>query len=185
MFHKKGYMGTRTRDIAEHAGINLALLNYYFRSKEKLFHIIMIETMSGFFHKLTVVLDDEHTGLMEKVERIATEYIDLIIKEPEVPGFILGEIRTNPSQLIKELPIQHLTEKSVFVTQYRAALAQGQLGEANPLHFLMNLLALVVFPFIAKPIMMGLGRLEETEFKAMMQQRKKLIPLWIDAIIRV
>jgi AcrR family transcriptional regulator len=39
VFHKKGFAATRTRDIAEEAGINLALLNYYFRSKEKLFEI--------------------------------------------------------------------------------------------------------------------------------------------------
>ena len=45
VFHKKGYAATRTRDIAEEAGINLALLNYYFRSKEKLIDIIMTETM--------------------------------------------------------------------------------------------------------------------------------------------
>ena len=41
VFTEKGFAGTRTRDIAEHAGINLALLNYYFRSKEKLFEQVM------------------------------------------------------------------------------------------------------------------------------------------------
>ena len=53
VFHKKGYAATRTRDIAEEADINLALLNYYFRSKEKLFDIIMVETLSGFLQHLT------------------------------------------------------------------------------------------------------------------------------------
>ena len=48
IFHQKGYAGTKTRDIAEEAGINLALLNYYFRSKEKLFGIIMVESLQSF-----------------------------------------------------------------------------------------------------------------------------------------
>ena len=43
VFTKKGYAATRTRDIAEESGYNLALINYYFRSKEKLFDIVMLE----------------------------------------------------------------------------------------------------------------------------------------------
>ena len=49
VFHQKGFAGTRTRDIAEEAGINHAMLNYYFRSKEKLFEMVMMETMAQFF----------------------------------------------------------------------------------------------------------------------------------------
>ena len=58
VFHIKGYAGTRTRDIAEEAGINLALLNYYFRSKEKLFEIVMMETLRDFLQSLTSVFND-------------------------------------------------------------------------------------------------------------------------------
>lgn len=43
VFTRKGYSATRTRDIAEEAGLNLALLNYYFRSKQKLFELVMAE----------------------------------------------------------------------------------------------------------------------------------------------
>ncbi len=49
VFMKKGFAATRTRDIAEEAGINLALLNYYFRSKEKLFELVMFEKFQKFF----------------------------------------------------------------------------------------------------------------------------------------
>jgi len=52
VFHKKGFAATRTRDIAEEADINLALLNYYFRSKQKLFDLIMFETMHGFLQSI-------------------------------------------------------------------------------------------------------------------------------------
>ena len=71
VFHKKGYAATRTRDIAEEADINLALLNYYFRSKEKLFDLIMVETLSGFLQHLTAILNDGKTSLEKKIEQIA------------------------------------------------------------------------------------------------------------------
>lgn len=66
VFHQKGYAGTRTRDIAEEAGINHAMLNYYFRSKEKLFGIVMMETMTYFFKGVSAILNDESTSLEEK-----------------------------------------------------------------------------------------------------------------------
>lgn len=184
VFLKKGYAATRTRDIAEEAGINLALLNYYFRSKEKLFNIIMSETLSGFIQNLVVVLNDKKTSLEKKVELIASHYIDFIIKDPEIPTFIISEIRNNPSSLLERLPVQQLVHKSKFVEQHQNAVVKGEIAEPNPLHFLMNLIGLVVFPFIAKPLLLGIGSIDATQFEQLMQKRKKLIPLWIGAMMK-
>src|SRR5690554_450245 len=104
MFHKKGYAGTRTRDIAEEAGVNLALLNYYFRSKEKLFNIIMSETLGRFMEKIRLIFNDPGSTLEEKIGMITSQYIDLLIDEPEIPLFIISEVRTNPELLLEKLP---------------------------------------------------------------------------------
>lgn len=179
VFHKKGYAGTRTRDIAEEAGINLALLNYYFRSKEKLFGIIMTETMKAFFQNLTVILNDEKSSLDQKVEQIASGYIDLISREPAIPTFIMSEIRNNPAGLLEKLPFKKLLTQSVFLKQFNTAVQEGRISEPSPIHFLMNLIGLIVFPFIAKPLLKAIGDLDETQFQNLMQQRKTLIPQWI------
>ena len=100
VFHKKGYAATRTRDIAEEAGINLALLNYYFRSKEKLFEIIMFETLFGFMQNMIMVLSDEKSSLEKKVKLFVSNYIDLIIKDPNIPIFMLSEIRNHPENYL-------------------------------------------------------------------------------------
>ncbi|MEY8760265.1 TetR/AcrR family transcriptional regulator [Chryseobacterium sp. MD-1] len=183
VFYKKGFAATRTRDIAEEAGINLALLNYYFRSKAKLFELIMIETMSGFFRNLMIVLNDEKTSLEEKVEDAVARYIDLIIKEPEIPTFIISELRNNPNLLLQKIPLKEVIKTSVFLKQHQEAVKKGQILEPNPLHFLINMLGLTVFPFIAKPMLMGSSDLSDKEFESLMQERKKLIPVWIKAIM--
>src|SRR3546814_7833693 len=72
VFTRKGYAAARTRDIAEEAGINLALLNYYFRSKEKLFHQVMIERMQELFGVLIPVMNDTSTALETKLDRKST-----------------------------------------------------------------------------------------------------------------
>src|ERR1700733_14427652 len=82
VFLKKGYAGTTTRDIAEEAGINLALLNYYFRSKEKLFELVMTEKLLKFFGIIFPVVNDQDTSLERKIELIANNYIDMILDNP-------------------------------------------------------------------------------------------------------
>src|SRR5215203_1539650 len=77
VFTQKGYSATRTRDIAEEAGINLALLNYYFRSKEKLFEQVMMERMQQLFGTLLPYIIDAQTSLDDKLDLIVTHYIDL------------------------------------------------------------------------------------------------------------
>jgi len=101
VFHKKGFAAARTRDIAEEAGINLALLNYYFRSKEKLFNLVMFETVQTFFESVTHIFNSPDSSLDEKIERFSADYIELLISEPEIPLFILSEIRSNTEELLQ------------------------------------------------------------------------------------
>src|SRR3979411_2907460 len=82
VFMKKGFAATRTRDIAEAAGINLALLNYYFRSKEKLFELIMIEKLRKFFGFIAPIICDDSTSLETKLELLASNYVDMLLINP-------------------------------------------------------------------------------------------------------
>jgi len=184
VFHKKGFAATRTRDIAEEAGINLALLNYYFRSKKKLFEQIMQETMHGFMHNMIIVFNDESTTFERKVELIAGKYIDMISQEPEIPLFIMSELRTDVSGLLEKLPLEAMIINSAFLKQYQKEVAEGKISDLNPLHFLMNLMGMVIFPFIASPMVRKIGNLKDEQFYQLMQERKQLIPIWVKAILK-
>jgi AcrR family transcriptional regulator len=183
VFLRKGFAAARTRDIADESGINLALLNYYFRSKAKLFDVVMGEVFSGFVKDLTVIFNQEETTLNEKVSLLAEKYIDFVIKEPEIPTFLISEIRSNPQDLLKRLPIKHVLTRAVFFRQYMEAVQKGEVTESNPLHFLMNLMGMILFPFVARPIILGARDLKNEEFDNLMRERKKLIPIWIKAMM--
>lgn len=184
VFHKKGYAATRTRDIAEEAGINLSLLNYYFRSKEKLFEIIMLETMGVFVNSMIGVLNDEKTTLIEKVEIITHRYIDTIKEQPEIPGFIAGEIRNNVGNVLEKIPVSQIINNSFLVKQYKAEVESGRIRNVSHIQFIMNVLGLNLFPFIAQPLIMGGADIKNNEFDDMLEQRKKLIPIWIEAMLK-
>ena len=183
VFHQKGFAGTRTRDIAEEAGINHAMLNYYFRSKEKLFEIVMMETMAQFFKGVNLMLNDESTSLNEKIDLIVSNYVDLLLKEPELPTFILNEVRPNPQAFVEQNPIKEALTHSVLTRQYAEAVARGEITEPNIMQAILNVIGLVIFPFIAKPILTSIVNIPEEQYKALMLQRKTLIPQWIKGML--
>jgi len=185
VFHQKGYAGTRTRDIAEEAGINHAMVNYYFRSKEKLFQIVMIETMTYFFQGISAILNEETTSLEQKIEQVVAKYIDLLLEEPELPTFVFNEVRTNPEPFIENSPIYEALQNSVLARQYAEAVARGEVSEPNLLQMVLNVISLVIFPFITQPILIALNKIDNDQYKALMLERKKLIPQWIKAMLFV
>jgi AcrR family transcriptional regulator len=179
VFTQKGYSATRTRDIAEEAGLNLALLNYYFRSKQKLFEIVMVEKMQKFFSILLPILYDHSTSLETKVESISANYIDLIIANPDLPFFVLTEGRNNPEFIFKVAQRKDFLKNSVLIKQI-----SEKNPALNPLHFLISLLGMCIFPFVMKPVLQKMTGMEEVAFKQMMVERKVLIPVWIKAMLK-
>jgi AcrR family transcriptional regulator len=183
VFHKKGFAAARTRDIAEEAGINLALLNYYFRSKEKLFNIVMHDAFHLFFTSISVVFNEENTTLEEKIERFASDYIDLLLQEPDIPLFIMSEIRNNPAGLLQKFDLNTAIFNTVFIEQYNDAIRMGKIKDQHFIHFMLNFIGLMVFPFIAKPLLKELTGLNETQYNDLVAERKALIPVWMNTIM--
>ncbi len=183
VFHKKGFAAARTRDIAEEAGINLALLNYYFRSKEKLFNIVMLETFQSFFSTISIVFNDNGSTLEEKIKKFAAEYIDLLFQEPEIPLFIMSEIRNNPVELLQKVDLKSVVFGSIFFDQYNEAIRLGKIKDRHFLHFMMNFMGLIAFPFIAKPVLKEITGLNEVQFNNIVAERKALIPVWMNALM--
>ncbi len=183
VFTKKGYSATRTRDIAAEAGINLALLNYYFRSKEKLFELIMFESASRFFLSIKSILNDASTDLQTKLELLVSHYTDLLIKEPNFPIFLLSEIQANPERLINKLEAIKQLPQSVFFAQIQKELKRNK-SKLQPMHFMINLMSLIIFPFVVKPMMMLMFSKDEPAYNALMLERKKQIPVWINLFLK-
>jgi len=179
VFTQKGYAATRTRDIAEEAGINLALLNYYFRSKEKLFKEVMLEKVQQLFGALLPLMSDPSTKLESKIEGIVSTYLDMLLANPDLPLFVLSEIRGQQEQLKKVLPLEKILQNISFVKQLKE-----RRPDIKPVHYLMNILGMTVFPFIAMPAFETMGIINKSEFEALISERKKLIPLWVNAILK-
>jgi AcrR family transcriptional regulator len=183
LFTQKGFAATRTRDIAEEAGINLALLNYYFRSKEKLFDIVMLDNFRQFIKGISVNLLDETATFDEKITGIVTAYIDFLTRHPDLPLFILNEIKGNPSALLQQLSAEITPLRSHMFRQLQDAGRQGKINPIDPFHFIANLIGLTVFPFVARPLLQRVTGVSDQQFQDFIQERKKLVPMWISNIM--
>jgi len=178
LFTQKGFAATRTRDIAEEAGINLALLNYYFRSKQKLFDLIMMENFRQFLGGMSANFVDEQLTMEERVGKIVNSYVDFLTEFPDLPLFILNEIKGNPSKITAKVNEEVGPARSQFFKQLMEAKKSGKIT-LDPFHFVANLVGLTVFPFVARPLLQRVTNANDEQFQAYMEERRRLVPMWI------
>ncbi len=179
MFIEKGYAKTTSRDIAKRAGTNLALLNYYFRSKEQLFKQIMMESLHDFFELVIGILDNHETTLKQKLSLLSDKYIDALIRQPDLPMFILSELRTHPKEFLNSFLHNLKIKQTVIFRQLKDHVGKSKLQKIDPFHFMMNLMSMLLFPFIARPLLGHVMELDPKAFEKLMNERKQLIPIWI------
>lgn len=175
VFLQKGFAAARTRDIAEEAGINLALLNYYFRSKEKLFQQIMEESLHTFFSSVLPTMTNPEVPLRDKVPFFVDNYTDMLIANPELPVFILSELRNDPDHIVKTLQMNSRMDLSALFKQIMDAQNKGEVIGIKPWNFLLNLISLTVFPFVAKPMIQRLGGMTDEQFIELLNERKAMV----------
>ena len=183
VFLLKGMDGTRMQEIADTAGINKALLHYYFRSKQKLFEAIFKKVFKQFFPKIeSFVLSD--SPFEEKLTIFIDRYIDFLANNPFLPTFILKEINRDPEFMATTIKSLGVNPGMVF-EMFEKEMAAGKIKKMNPRELMINVLSLSIFPFAAKPLMsMIFFENNSQEYRRFLESRKQTVTQFIlDAIL--
>jgi AcrR family transcriptional regulator len=178
IFTKKGFLATTIRDIATEADINIASINYYFRSKEKLFEFIMDETIGRLFNKIEPVLNNQSMSVDEKIQICVGYYIDNILENPDFVFFTVSEVMSGSNNSLGMINKMKSLEQSHFAQQLRDLRTEGKI-DYHPVNLLWNITGMIFFPFLTRPRMLDSGYFTSNEFFELMQERKRLIPVWI------
>ena len=176
VFTRKGYAATRMQEIADQAEINKAMLHYYFRSKEKLFNAILEKTIAEIAPRFTAALRQKGTTL-QRIENIVRTYIQTIRANPHMPIFILHELSQNRTDFIATIKSK-LTEYpdfTDFFQQMQTEMQAGEIREYNPLHLLLNVMSMCIFPFIARPIFSNIVDIPVAIYDQLLLQRENEI----------
>lgn len=174
VFTQKGYAAARTQEIMERAGVNNGLLSYYFgkNSKEKLFKAIFEEAFLKVTTRINVIFESKDT-LERKLELALDAYFDMLLSNPTLPGFIVNELHTNTHAFVEEI-MSKPSRPNPFplIMQIMEEAAQGKIRPIHPMHLVLNVLSMSVFPFIARPLLQRLIQVDDATFMDMMRQRK-------------
>ena len=151
VFMKYGLYGARMQEIADTAGINKALLHYYFRSKEKLFDRIFENALHKYFESINV-FTDSNSPVIEQVFKYVENSIDFYAEYPQISMFIIKEITINPELFRKKVQAIKKGKNIQMIEALEKAISKGEIKKIDTTLFFMNLQSLCSYPFIAKPI---------------------------------
>ncbi|HUV00790.1 MAG TPA: TetR/AcrR family transcriptional regulator [Bacteroidales bacterium] len=173
VFVEKGMDGARMQDIANHAGINKALLHYYFRTKDRLFNAVFEKIAGKIFRKFAPVFD-EKLSLEEKIRFFFKEHITFLQENPRLPAFILNEINRNPARLRKILNNIDINSMRIMLyEQHREELKKYNVTEAALPQIMVSMAAMSVFPFAARGVLEGIFEKTGIDFDQYIEQRKE------------
>ncbi len=156
-FSERGIDGTRMQAIANRAGVNKALLHYYFRSKDKLFEVIIRDLVSGIWRAIRADLDRQPQALdlRSAVRSLVSAYITALSQQPEIPRILIRQllnrdknVRVIARTIIKEVGDAPLRIVAAFQREVKA----GDIKKADPVQLMLNIVGMVIVTFLSQPI---------------------------------
>jgi len=178
VFVEKGLEGARMQEIADEAGINKALLHYYFRSKDKLFEGVFREAFYRFLPTLMTLLKQD-VPLFQKIRMFAEQYFEIFKDNHYLPGFVIHELSRNPRRIVSLMTTAGV-DPEPFIRQVKEEVERGTIRPVDPRDLIVNMLAMCIFPFVAAPIINNIIFSEDSEaFSAFIEERKQSVPEFI------
>ena len=154
-FLLKGFAGARTTEIAQKAGVNHAMLHYYFHTKEQLFEQVMTEKVALFRDSVVSVFEQSNLPILQQIKEAMSRHFDFVRQNPLLPRFIINEISVRPEYIVnlrtKILPFA----ENVFSKLQKSldeASARGEIGHIDAPTLMLDIVSLNLFVFIAHPI---------------------------------
>lgn len=173
LFIENGYKGTSVRDIASESGTNVAMVNYYFRSKYNLFELVFEQTLEMLWFKL-LKATDEKKDFMTFIEDWIEVYFEVLTKYPKLPTFLLNEVTINPKQLTERIKQREPYELYLKLSnKIEQEAARGEIRYVPPLDLILNVISMCVFPFILRNFAQPIAGVTNEEYGAMLEEHRK------------
>ncbi len=174
VFLAKGFAGCSSREIAKAAGENVALVNYYFRSKEQLFKIIFEAAMEDFILSMIQVFSSELT-LEEKMRIFIEREYAFLEKHPELPSFIVNEMnREDGCNIDHHSLFQKVAETGIF-EQCIQAQQEGKMRKIGLPSIPILIMSNCQYPIMAKNLFKNLHDLTDDQYMEILEDHRKLV----------
>jgi len=176
VFLKQGTAKARTQEIADEAGVNKALVHYYFGTKDALANAVFANAAAQFLPRIFGIFASELLSIEEKVRGVVREQVDFHLARPYLAGYVISEAHAEPERVQTVMAAAGGAPLAVLRKQLAAAAAAGRIRRITAEQFVVSLVGLLVFPFVARPLLPGLIGIDAERFPAFVEARKRDLP---------
>jgi len=183
VFVRRGTAGARMQEIADEAGVNKALLHYYFRSKSRLAAAVFQRVARGLFLRVSQILGSD-AAIDDKVRRVIQLYLEQLTKTPYAPAYVISELNQHPDraaqfvEAVRQIRAQSLSTDvlDTLGKQLKRGVRAGAMRAISTPQFIANLASLCIFPFAARPMLCAILDLDDRGFARFIDERKTVLP---------
>jgi TetR/AcrR family transcriptional regulator len=156
-FSERGMDGARMQAIANRAGVNKALLHYYFRSKDKLFEIIIRDLVSAIWRLIHADLEAQPKApdLRSVIRSLVSSYISVMSQHPEIPLILVRQLLTrdkNVRVIARSIIAEIGDAPSRIFSAFAREAKSGRIKKVDPVQLIMNIMGMVIVTFLSQPI---------------------------------
>ncbi len=174
VFIAKGFSGCTSREIAKAAGMNVALVNYYFRSKSALFKIIFEAAMGDFLLSMLEVFNTS-LPLEEKLRNYLDREYQFLTKYPEIPSFIINEMGRKDGGNIDNTAIFKCIEQTGIFEECKIEQQSGRMRKIDIASITLLMMSNCQFPFMGAAVIKQVHGISDEQYEKQLVQHKQIV----------
>jgi len=174
LFFQKGFLNATTQEIADEAGVNRALIHYYFRSREQMLDLLLDETILEKKERVRSILTSD-LPFREKIARYIDVVVDYGLTYPYLENFIISETARHPDKVRAFCNQDKLKSSDLIREQLEAEIKKKRLASISAEHFMVNLVALCNYPLLAKSVLQTIHGMTDSAYRKFLMERKQVI----------
>lgn len=174
VFFQRGLLKATTQEIADEAGVNRALIHYYFRSREQLLDTLLEEAMMEKKEKMKAIFSS-NDSLQVKIRQYIDMIIDRGINYPYLENFMISEMAVRPDKMKEYCNKDRVRAFDLIKDQLEAEISKGKIAPITPQNFMINLTSMCNYPFLAKSILQTVHGMTDAAYKKFLLDRKEVI----------
>jgi TetR/AcrR family transcriptional regulator len=174
LFFQKGLLNATTQEIADEAGVNRALIHYYFRSRELMLEALLDETLQEKRDRVRGVLTSD-LPFRGKIANYIDTIVDYGLKYPYLDNFIISETARRPEKVKLFCAKDRFRSSDLIREALEHEIKKGKIAPISAEHFMVNLISLCNYPLLAKSVIQTIHGLTDTAYRKFLLERKHII----------
>lgn len=170
LFFVQGKFDVTTQEIADEAGVNRTLINYYFRSRDNLMQIVFDEAQRVEREK-SEIIQDSNLAFKDKITLFIEGSLSTSLQYPYLETYIVSQFNKGTCHK-KDIEEEY---KEKMLKDIQTEMDLGNIEKMEPIQFIFNMVSLLIFPSAVRPLFMKNMMIDDKEFDRLIADRKDII----------